>query len=94
MLSIRVAAPLTYLKLTPTQFLETINAINEILISAHSLKHSLVDNALSFFTLQTSRLVLSSHYEKVSNFPLAPVPGTSSRPLLAICSMAQLTHPT
>ncbi|EPS98092.1 hypothetical protein FOMPIDRAFT_1149294 [Fomitopsis schrenkii] len=51
-------------RLTPTHFLESINAINEILISAHSLKHSLMDNALSFFTLQTSRLVLSSHYEK------------------------------
>ncbi|KAH9921332.1 Golgin subfamily A member 7/ERF4 family-domain-containing protein [Fomitopsis serialis] len=51
-------------RLTPTQFLETINAINEILISAHSLKHSFVDNALSFFTLQTSRLVLASHYDK------------------------------
>ena len=74
--SIRVAAPLTYSKLTPTQFLETINAINEILISAHSLKHSLVDNALSFFTLQTSRLVLSSHYEKVGPIPrFAFIPG-------------------
>ncbi|KZT68784.1 hypothetical protein DAEQUDRAFT_691874 [Daedalea quercina L-15889] len=51
-------------RLTPTQFLETVNAINEIMISAHSLKHSFVDNALSFFTLQTSRLVLASHYEK------------------------------
>ncbi|KAJ3551180.1 hypothetical protein NM688_g4858 [Phlebia brevispora] len=51
-------------RITPTQFLETINAINERLIEAHSLKHSLVDNALSFFTLQLSRFVMPSHYEK------------------------------
>ncbi|OBZ80028.1 hypothetical protein A0H81_00166 [Grifola frondosa] len=36
-------------RVTPTQFLETINAINELLISAHSLRHSFFDNALSFF---------------------------------------------
>lgn len=53
-------------QITPTQFLDTINTINEILISAHSLRHSFVDNALSFFTLQISRLVLTPHYEKVS----------------------------
>ncbi|KAK7688152.1 hypothetical protein QCA50_008522 [Cerrena zonata] len=51
-------------RITPTQFLETINAINEVLISAHSLKHSLVENVLSYFTLQLSRLVVESHYEK------------------------------
>ncbi|KAH9836699.1 Golgin subfamily A member 7/ERF4 family-domain-containing protein, partial [Rhodofomes roseus] len=52
-------------RLTPTQFLESINAMNELLISAHSLKQSFMDNALSFFTLQASRLVFTSHYEKV-----------------------------
>ncbi|GJE94191.1 Erf4 domain-containing protein [Phanerochaete sordida] len=51
-------------RITPTQFLETINTINEHLIEAHSLRHAFIDNALSFFTLQLSRLVLSSHYEK------------------------------
>ncbi|KAI0641140.1 Golgin subfamily A member 7/ERF4 family-domain-containing protein [Trametes meyenii] len=51
-------------RITPTQFLETINAMNEILISAHSLGHSFVDNALAFFTLQASRAVKKSHYEK------------------------------
>ncbi|TFY69213.1 hypothetical protein EVJ58_g544 [Rhodofomes roseus] len=51
-------------RLTPTQFLESINAMNELLISAHSLKQSFMDNALSFFTLQASRLVFTSHYEK------------------------------
>lgn len=55
------------MQITPTQFLETVNAINECLISAHSLRGSFVDNALAFFTLQLSRLVLKSHYEKVSN---------------------------
>lgn len=51
-------------RITPTQFLESINAINEILISAHSLSHSCLDNVLAFFTLQLSRLVTTTHYEK------------------------------
>ena len=51
--------------MAPTQFLESINAINEILISAHSLSHSCLDNMLAFFTLQLSRLVTTTHYEKV-----------------------------
>jgi len=51
-------------RITPTQFLESINAINELLISAHSLRHSFLDNMLSVFTLQLSKLILTSHYEK------------------------------
>ncbi|KAJ6569544.1 Golgin subfamily A member 7/ERF4 family-domain-containing protein [Mycena capillaripes] len=51
-------------RITPTQFLESINAINELLISAHSMRHSFLDNMLSVFTLQLSRLILTSHYEK------------------------------
>ncbi|KAJ7037456.1 Golgin subfamily A member 7/ERF4 family-domain-containing protein [Mycena alexandri] len=51
-------------RITPTQFLETINAINELLISAHSLRHSFLDNVLSMLSLQLSRLILTSHYEK------------------------------
>ncbi|KAF9785885.1 Golgin subfamily A member 7/ERF4 family-domain-containing protein [Thelephora terrestris] len=51
-------------RITPTQFLESINAINEILISAHSLSYSCLDNMLAFLTLQLSRLVTSTHYEK------------------------------
>ncbi|KAJ7652017.1 Golgin subfamily A member 7/ERF4 family-domain-containing protein [Mycena polygramma] len=51
-------------RITPTQFMESINAINELLISAHSMRHSFLDNALSVFTLQLSRLILTSHYEK------------------------------
>ena len=52
-------------QITPTQFLETINIINERLIEAHSLRHSFIDNALAYFTLQLSRFVLTSHYDKV-----------------------------
>jgi len=51
-------------RINPTQFLESINAINELLISAHSLRHSFLDNVLAVFSLQLSRLLLTSHYEK------------------------------
>ncbi|PFH50726.1 hypothetical protein AMATHDRAFT_144367 [Amanita thiersii Skay4041] len=51
-------------RITPTQFLESINTINEILISAHSLRSSFVDNILAVFTLQLSRLIYVSHYKK------------------------------
>ena len=54
-----------YLQITPTQFLVTINAINELLISAHSIRHSFINNVLAVFTLQISRLFVVSHYEKV-----------------------------
>ncbi|KAF5361680.1 hypothetical protein D9758_007382 [Tetrapyrgos nigripes] len=51
-------------RITPTQFLESINAINELLISAHSLRHAILDNVLAVCTLQLSRVLLTSHYEK------------------------------
>ncbi|KAL0945564.1 hypothetical protein HGRIS_014725 [Hohenbuehelia grisea] len=51
-------------RITPTQFLESINAINELLISAHSLRHSFFDNALAVLTLQLSRILVTTHYEK------------------------------
>jgi hypothetical protein len=51
-------------RITPTQFLESINAINEVLISAHSLRHTVFDNVLTVFSLQLSRLWVTSHYEK------------------------------
>lgn len=41
-------------QLTPTQFLSSINSINEILISAHSIKHALWDNMLQVLTLGIS----------------------------------------
>jgi hypothetical protein len=53
-------------QITPTQFLESINAINELLISAHSLRHSFLDNMLAVFSLQLSKLILTSHYEKAN----------------------------
>ncbi|CAA7264677.1 unnamed protein product [Cyclocybe aegerita] len=51
-------------RITPTQFLESINAINEILISAHSLRHSFLDNVLAVFSLQLSTLFKKPHWEK------------------------------
>ncbi|KAG6891007.1 hypothetical protein C0992_011284 [Termitomyces sp. T32_za158] len=53
-------------RITPTHFLESINAINELLISAHSLRHSFLDNTLAVLTLQLSRLFITSHYHKAS----------------------------
>jgi len=51
-------------RITPTHFLESINSINELLISAHSLKRSLVDNTLAILSLQISRLFVKTHFEK------------------------------
>ncbi|KAJ7071585.1 Golgin subfamily A member 7/ERF4 family-domain-containing protein [Mycena amicta] len=51
-------------RITPTQFLESINEMNEVLISAHSLRHSFLDNMLAMLTLQLSRAIFTSHYEK------------------------------
>jgi len=51
-------------RITPTQFLESINAINELLISAHTLRHSFLDNMVAIFSLQISKLFLSSHFER------------------------------
>ncbi|KAG6831630.1 hypothetical protein H0H92_008707 [Tricholoma furcatifolium] len=55
-------------RITPTHFLESINAINELLISAHSLRHSFLDNTIAVLTFQLSRLFLTSHYDKASVF--------------------------
>lgn len=54
-------------QITPTQFLESINAINELLISAHSLRYSFLDNMLAVFSLQLSKLIFTSHYEKANS---------------------------
>ncbi|KAH0838715.1 Golgin subfamily A member 7/ERF4 family-domain-containing protein [Lanmaoa asiatica] len=51
-------------RITATQFHQTINDINEILISAHSIQHAFVDNLLAVITLQLSTLVMTSHYAK------------------------------
>jgi len=52
-------------QITPRQFMESINAINEILISAYSVWHSVLDNCVEIFSLQLSRVVISTHYERV-----------------------------
>jgi len=51
-------------RITPTQFLESINSINELLISAHTLRHSFLDNVVAIFSLQISKLFLTTHFEK------------------------------
>jgi len=51
-------------RITPTQFLESMNSINELLISAHSVRRAMIDNLVSVFSLQLSTVLLSSHYEK------------------------------
>lgn len=53
-------------RITPTQWLDTVNGINEILISAHSLKHAAVHHILSVITLYISTFLIKSHYDKVS----------------------------
>ncbi|KAJ7674434.1 Golgin subfamily A member 7/ERF4 family-domain-containing protein [Mycena rosella] len=60
-------------RITPTQFLESINDMNELLISAHSLRRSFLDNMLAVFTLQLSRLLLTPHYDKASALTAAPL---------------------
>ncbi|TFK38603.1 Golgin subfamily A member 7/ERF4 family-domain-containing protein, partial [Crucibulum laeve] len=51
-------------RITPTQFLESVNAINEQLIAAHSLHHAFVDNMITVFSLQLSKLFRKTHYER------------------------------
>jgi len=51
-------------RISPTVFQETINDINEILISANDLKKSIYYNILAAFTLYLSMLVFTSHYDK------------------------------
>ncbi|KAG8984942.1 hypothetical protein FRB94_005910 [Tulasnella sp. JGI-2019a] len=51
-------------RVTPTQFQASINEINEILISAYSLRSSAFENILGVMTLYLSTLILETHYEK------------------------------
>ena len=51
-------------RITPTQFLETINALNEGLIRAHSLLGACIDNTLAILTLWISPLFIESKYER------------------------------
>ncbi|KAF8503949.1 Golgin subfamily A member 7/ERF4 family-domain-containing protein, partial [Hysterangium stoloniferum] len=51
-------------RITPTQFLETINALNEGLIRAHSVRAAALYNVLAVLTLWISPLFLESRYDK------------------------------
>lgn len=51
-------------RITPTQFLETINALNEGLIRAHSLSSAFIDNTMAVLTLWLSPLFIESRYDK------------------------------
>lgn len=51
-------------RITPTQFLETINAINEHLIRAHSLSGAFFFNLLAILTLWISPFFVDSTYKK------------------------------
>ncbi|KAF8330390.1 Golgin subfamily A member 7/ERF4 family-domain-containing protein [Cantharellus anzutake] len=51
-------------RITPTQFQETINDINEILISAYSTQAAFWENLLAVATLYTSMLFIKTHYNK------------------------------
>lgn len=54
-------------RITPTQWLDTVNGINEILISAHSLRRAALHHILSFLTLYIASMIIDSHYEKVDS---------------------------
>ncbi|CAE6390182.1 unnamed protein product [Rhizoctonia solani] len=51
-------------RITPVQHQESMNSINEVLISAHSLFPSFVYNSVAILTLYLSTLFFSSHYDK------------------------------
>ncbi|KZT42750.1 hypothetical protein SISSUDRAFT_979430 [Sistotremastrum suecicum HHB10207 ss-3] len=51
-------------RITPTEFLESINAINEILISAHSTLAAFVDNTVAVLTLYISNLFWTTQYDR------------------------------
>ncbi|KAF8708426.1 Pleckstrin homology domain, partial [Rhizoctonia solani] len=51
-------------RITPVQHQESMNSINEVLISAHSLLPSFVYNSVAILTLYVSTLFVSSHYDK------------------------------
>ncbi|KAJ1310909.1 hypothetical protein OPQ81_009423 [Rhizoctonia solani] len=51
-------------RITPVQHQESMNSINEILISAHRLFPSFVYNSVAILTLYISTFFVSSHYDK------------------------------
>ncbi|CAE6463599.1 unnamed protein product [Rhizoctonia solani] len=51
-------------RITPVQHQESMNSINEVLISAHQISPSFVYNSVAILTLYISTLFVSSHYDK------------------------------
>ncbi|GAA5854072.1 hypothetical protein JCM9279_004372 [Rhodotorula babjevae] len=51
-------------RVSPTDYQNALNEINEVLASAHDSTRSLLDNCLAIVTLYLSPLVLSSHYQR------------------------------
>ena len=49
------------MQITPTEFQETINEINEILVNAYSLTRSFMDHTLAILTLYLSMLVIDKN---------------------------------
>lgn len=52
-------------QISPTEYQNTLNELNEVLASAHNPYKSCFDNTLAVLTLYLSPLVLGSHYERV-----------------------------
>jgi len=51
-------------RITPTKFQASINEINEVLISAYSLKWSALENVLGVMTLYASTFLIETHHKK------------------------------
>ncbi|GAA5923648.1 hypothetical protein JCM3775_000460 [Rhodotorula graminis] len=51
-------------RVSPTDYQNALNEVNEVLASAHDPTRSVLDNCLAIVTLYLSPLVLSSHYER------------------------------
>jgi hypothetical protein len=51
-------------RITPTEYQETINGINEILIKAYSITRSFLDHSFAILTIYLSMLFLDSNYDR------------------------------
>ncbi|KAH7103122.1 Golgin subfamily A member 7/ERF4 family-domain-containing protein [Auriculariales sp. MPI-PUGE-AT-0066] len=51
-------------RITATKFIETINSVNEILISAYSLRRAALDNTLAALTFYATTIFMDSHYDR------------------------------
>lgn len=51
-------------RVSPTDYQNTLNELNEVLASAHDPTKSFIDNCLAVLTLYLSSLLVSSHYER------------------------------